>query len=255
MIMYFAGGESLADLERMVEAGADSTLLSFYAIMNKSDHFSKNNEKYYSKFKNVFLDSGAFSAATIGVNINVNDYINYLKNNAQYLTIYACLDVIGNAEATSMQQLYMESQGVTPLPVFHLSQNTNYESFDKMCEKYDYIALGGVAKMTRDVIRLTKHFDKIFTIIGKHLKQGRKIKTHGFGVTSQWLLEKYPFYSVDSTSWIAGQQYGNIYYWKNKKLRSIHYSDKEVIKFASFGLVDPIKENYSYKARVEFNIK
>ena len=35
-----------------------------------------------------------------------------------------------------------------------------------------------------------------------------KIKVHGLGMTSDWQLERYPFYSVDSTSWNQIQRWG-----------------------------------------------
>jgi len=38
---------------------------------------------------------------------------------------------------------------------------------------------------------------------------GLSVRTHGFGVTAGRLLLKYPFFSADSTTWMAGVKYGS----------------------------------------------
>jgi hypothetical protein len=43
-------------------------------------------------------------------------------------------------------------------------------------------------------------------------------KVHGFGITSPWLVKRYPFYSVDSTSWKAGGRYGDTRIYHGGKL-------------------------------------
>jgi hypothetical protein len=47
----------------------------------------------------------------------------------------------------------------------------------------------------------------------KHLLDGSgksKIKIHAFGITSVKIMERYPWYSVDSSSWIQAAAFGNI---------------------------------------------
>ena len=48
----------------------------------------------------------------------------------------------------------------------------------------------------------------MFSIISK--SSNPNVKTHAFGMTSLPLLEKYPFYSADSTGWIMVGAMGNI---------------------------------------------
>lgn len=43
------------------------------------------------------------------------------------------------------------------------------------------------------------------------------MKIHGFGVNSLWSWKKYPFYSVDATSWLAGGQFRQVVIFKNGK--------------------------------------
>ena len=77
----------------------------------------------------VFLDSGAFSAWTRGVEIDIQKYIEFIKQNQDVITVYANLDVISpgrfsmgtkeSAELTLRNQKIMEQAGLSPLPVFH----------------------------------------------------------------------------------------------------------------------------------------
>ena len=49
-----------------------------------------------------FLDSGAFSAFTQGAEIDIQEYIEFIKEHKDYLEAYANLDVIGDAEAPNI---------------------------------------------------------------------------------------------------------------------------------------------------------
>ena len=76
----------------------------------------------------LFLDSGAFSAYTLGIEINIYEYIEFIKQHKNIIDMYANLDVIatGNtlndkkyaAEKTLQNQKIMEEAGLSPLPVF-----------------------------------------------------------------------------------------------------------------------------------------
>jgi hypothetical protein len=71
-----------------------------------------------------------------------------------------------------------------------------------------YIGLGGLVGIPGPLRRVW--LDRVFTLItdeaGKPL-----VKTHGFGMTSIPLIFRYPWYSVDSTSWIKVSQFGGVY--------------------------------------------
>ena len=56
---------------------------------------------------NLFLDSGAYSAWSKGVTIDIDEYISFIKKNIKYITVYANLDVIGDPEATYRNQKYI----------------------------------------------------------------------------------------------------------------------------------------------------
>ena len=155
----------------------------------------------------LFLDSGAFSAKTQGIEINLKDYIQFLKENESVIDIYANLDVIGDPEATWKNQQKMERVGLHPMPCYHYGEDIKWLKL--YLEKYDYIALGGMVKV--GTAQLIQWLDLLFT---NHIcdKDGiPKVKIHGFGLTSLPLMLRYPWYSVDSTSWVVTGRMGSIY--------------------------------------------
>jgi hypothetical protein len=163
-----------------------------------------------SKPINIFLDSGAFSAMTKKVVIDLDKYIDFIKEYQDKLEVYANLDVIGDAVGTWKNQKYMESKGLRPMPVFH-SMFEDDEWLLKYMEDYDYIGIGGIAGTGFSKENLTQRLDEIFEkYICPAPSRMPVVKIHGFGMTSFSLMLRYPWYSVDSTSWIITGRTGSI---------------------------------------------
>lgn len=175
--------------------------------MRKLIPYSKKSYEIQEQPKvhhSFFLDSGAFSIQNSGIKLSIDDYIAYIKQNSKYITHYANFDVIFDAKASLKNLRYMEAQGLKPIPVFHRTEDYRY-LLDYM-EEYDYIALGGMASAGARIAWLD-------TVWGKYLtdKEGRaKVMVHGFGMSSIKLLWRYPWWSVDSSTWIKNAAYGRI---------------------------------------------
>ncbi len=167
---------------------------------------------------NLFLDSGAFSAKTKGIEINIQDYISFVKENEDYIDVYANLDVIGDAEATWKNQKIMEDAGLHPLPVFHIQDSMPYLY---KCLDYKYFCLGGIAKGYSTQER-RDWLDMCFNIICDSPDATPKNKVHGFGMTSLDLMIRYPWYSVDSTSWVLTGRFGAVLIPKKKNDKYIY---------------------------------
>lgn len=160
----------------------------------------------------VFLDSGAFSAHTLGVTIPIEEYCDYIKRNMDILRIEdgvvmaSVLDGIGDPLKTWRNQLTMEALGAKPLPCFHFGEDPRY--LDWYVERYDYITIGGM--VGKSVDSLITWLDRIWE---KNLVDGSgnaKIKVHAFGITSVTIMERYPWYSCDSSSWIQSAAFGSV---------------------------------------------
>ena len=201
MKLYFASG--MPHIKRLYPLGVRRILSSW--IEDKQEVM-----KEYSDL-DIMLDSGAFSAFTRGVKINIDDYIAYIKEHG--FKVYASLDVIGNAEESKRNNEYMRSKGLVPIPAYHYGEDESYLEF--YCKNYPYIALGGVAQL-RTPTRVMKWLDNCFSVI----KNYKTIKIHGFAITSPRLMKRYPFYSVDSTGWLQGGIFGRTKVYKNMKLQA-----------------------------------
>ena len=155
----------------------------------------------------MMLDSGAFSAYTKQEEIDLDAYIAYIKKYESYLTCYINLDVIGDAEATARNQRIMEEAGLHPIPVFHIGEEFSY--LKKLMDKYEYIGIGGIANLS-GTGESFKFLNKVFDLICD--KEGfPRNKLHAFGITNTEAMMGYPWYSVDSTSWLYSSRMGLMY--------------------------------------------
>lgn len=184
------------------EEGRAPTVQPPYCMLLSYHYFKKKAElvkSYISKGYDIFIDSGAFSAETKGVPINIDEYCTFIKETG--VAIYAGLDVIGDARKTMINVKYMEeSYGLSPIPTFHLGGDIN--DLYKILH-YPYIALGGLVFSSNK----QRYLDEVWSIM---LRESPKIRVHGFGMTNMDLMEMYPWYSVDSSTYKDGRRFGRI---------------------------------------------
>lgn len=208
----------------------------YYKNVNLDELF----EKYFpGNYPDVFADSGAFSAASQGAPIEIDDYADWVKRWQHLFTTYSNLDVIGDAEATLINQRYLEQAELTPLPVFHVGEDFQY--LQDYIEQYQYIALGGMVPHMRFPRRIMPWVIKCFKFAGE------KAVYHGFGSTSWQVMSQLPWYSVDSSSWGQGFRFGNvpIFDFDNGKFYTVGlgvYSDakkhEKIIRSLGFNPLD-----------------
>jgi len=171
----------------------------------------------------LFLDSGAFSAWSKGIQINLQEYISFCKRYEALLEVMAVLDVIpgGPGRSPTPEEIELAAQtswdnyqtmleaGLPKdklLPCFHYGEDWRW--LRKYMEVTDYVALGAMAKLKEDA--RTRWLDFAMRILCD--EQGLPaIRFHGFGMTSFFLMRRYPWYSVDSTSWVLNSRFGTIY--------------------------------------------
>ena len=160
----------------------------------------------------VFLDSGAFSAFTKGVEIPLEEYCHYIQENEDVIrhedgvVLASVLDAIGDPLKTWQNQRRMESLGVTPLPCFHYGDDERF--LVEYVKRYPYITLGGMVSVPNS--QLSIWLDRVWE---KYLTDdaGRPLlKVHGFGLMSEDLLGAYPWWSADSSSWVQASSFGTL---------------------------------------------
>jgi len=167
----------------------------------------------------LILDSGAFSAWNRGGQIDIDAYCEYVKAREHLLFAYVNLDVIPGkpfqkpspdqvelAAAEGWKNLlHMEARGLKPMPVYHQGERLSW--LEKMIATgHDYIGISPANDKTP--AQRAVWLDDVFTFLCKENDGYPCIKTHGFGVTTVSLLFRYPWYSVDSMSWVRYGGYG-----------------------------------------------
>jgi hypothetical protein len=212
------GGGSTGDCirERELNAFWNKRLWSYYHL------FMERGKLNYQNKVELFLDSGAFSAWSQGKNIDIQEYISFIKENETVIDIYANLDVIGDAQATWNNQMIMEKAGLHPIPCYHYGEDEKW--LKRLLNKnYEYIALGGMVPITTQA--LIHWLDNLFSKYLTNENGIPNVKIHGFGLTSLRLMLRYPWYSVDSTSWVVTGRMGSIYIPKFKEGKWIYNED------------------------------
>lgn len=273
--LYFAGNQAKEVDEYLQQKNA----LRLFSQANERRAIEDWRETGHAH--KLFIDSGAFSVAHAGRTVDINQYIDYINERTD-IPIFVELDVIPFpvlniqtalecCEASWKNYLYMKERITNPcylLPLYHfgepkdaLRRILNTEVNGKLPE---YIGIGGrhgVSTAQQD-----KYFHEIFSIIQK--SDNPKVKVHAFGMTVLKLLEKFPFYSADSTTWlqlgingnIGTKSYGIITVSERGKFNKDNVASlpehmKEVVEkeLNSYGYTLE-QVSTDYKARLKFNI-
>lgn len=219
MKIFFAGvGVHKSKIARLHELGVKNYLHSYedpdavgVAAQACADSGSGNS---------LILDSGAYSVWSRGKEIDIKDYIEFAqnlsekhKNTINQFNIVN-LDVIPGVkgeiptaediEAAAKQgwenMLTIEKAGIIPIPVFH--QGEDFKWLDLIKKRHFYIGISPNNDAT--VNQRFAWCSKVFSILKTdHM-------THGFGVTAKKLVWSFPWFSVDSVSWVISPEvYGH----------------------------------------------
>lgn len=225
--LYMVGGWSQATDEFLMHKGMNVLYSQKYyrsSISRWIEHAKANPDKSGK----LFVDSSAYGAWTRNSEIDIDDYIKFLNDNAGAFAVIASLDVIpgkkGELSTKAQVQeaceeswnnyLYMYERMIDKdelIPVFHAGEP--WDALHKILEyrhadgsKIKYLGLGGLVG-TPKADRM-KWLDTVWDIILS--SSNPDIKTHAFGVTMLDILERYPFTSADSGSAGRSGTVGNL---------------------------------------------
>jgi len=141
----------------------------------------------------------------------IDGYAEWIHKNMEFIDVYASVDVILNAELSWKTYRYLKDvHNLDPLPVFHFGENIKW--LKKYMDETDYIAIGGVALgvSTRKYwVDEASFANNVFSTICDSSGMPQ-YKLHGFAVTSFPVMMLYPWYSVDSTTWVQYSRNGSI---------------------------------------------
>lgn len=239
MRVFFACTPSKQHVDLLHECKVDRMLYSY--------HFIKSVDKLMALLeprmpKCLILDSGAFSVWSNGGTIDIDAYAVFAKELQDRLPSWVDyrivnLDVLPgkfgerptdkqreeSAEQGWANMLYLESKGLKVIHVFH--QHEDFKWLEKMMAHSDYIGISPANDLSQ--AEKDRWLAKCFSITRD------KIKTHGFAVTAAAQIYKYPFFSVDSSSWTAPARFGRVPIFRDDlTVGSFSYKNKnEVLKY------------------------
>lgn len=194
----------------------------------------------------LVVDSSAYSAWTRGLEIDIDEYIEFINNISDVVYWFAELDKIPGKfgeehtkeeleeapEYSWKNYLYMIERVNCPkkiLPIFHMGEDMKY--LHQMLDfrfpdgsKIEYIGISpdnGV-----HVTEKIKWYEKIWKVIRE--SSNPDVLTHNFGMTTISLMEQYPSMSSDSTSWLRSAAFGNIMFVVNGTIKTVVVSNRKI---------------------------
>jgi hypothetical protein len=222
MIIYLAG-----------DAYAEHVFEKLNWNFNRLDSFfyirhGEWRKRAIPKYKKYLLDSGAFTfimskqKKKIDIDSYTDEYIDFIKNHNVELFFEMDVDAVwGYDKVKQLRERIERKVGKQSIPVFHKNRGLN--DFKDMCKDYKYIALGIAGK---DVPWGDWMTFKLFT----DYANSNNVKMHGLGITGNKSIDNVNFYSVDSSSWTAGNRYKMLYQFNGKRLDKINIPKNNRIK-------------------------
>lgn len=171
-------------------------------------------------------------------------YVKWVKENYDYFDYFVELDlqeIVSQKRVNEWRQIYKE-EGISDKCIMVHHSFNNEEEFFELLDKYQtsgYIGLEGIRPGY-------KVMDYNF-----FLKQAyeRGIKVHGFAFTRSQLLYKYPFFSVDSSSWTTPIRYGVHGFFYEGEMKSCS-EKKDYFRFNR-----PIAMHSSFRTKDDSRVK
>lgn len=148
---------------------------------------------------NLIIDSGAFSAFTLGKEIRLDDYCSYIRELKKEIKQfnYIQLDVVFNPEKTRENFNRMLDAGFDTCPVF--TRGEKYERLTELIDQGYYVFVGGVQRGDN------------FRGFAKYILERTKGKrVHYLAFTKENFIRKYAPYSVDSSTWANCFRFGSM---------------------------------------------
>lgn len=225
--IFFAGSGFNYDL--LYNLGCRKRLLSWYA--NTKEEIREYHDAVIDRPSFGILDSGAFSVWNKGGSIDILDYCNIVLTRLKYFDIAANLDVIPGKKGMPANQITKEMtehaaadgwknllhlqrfmiENNKPqyanriMPIYHQGEDIKWLKM-MVDNGFEYIGISP----SNDYQTAQRMFwlDTVFNYLRSLFSMPM---THGYAVTSEVLMETYPWMSVDSSSWVQAGGLGQVY--------------------------------------------
>lgn len=204
MIVYLAG--EAYGKEVFPHFNYNFNRLDSYIYIRKKKQYIEDIHKY----KRYILDSGAFTFMNKSASKTSVDWVQYVKDYGRFIREHSVenffeLDIemiVGMEKMEELRTILEDTAGHASIPVWHIARGQDY--WQMMIKKYSYVAIGGF--VSREIKK--KHYRGIVKMINQAAEHNCRV--HGLGVTGMQNVAHLPFYSIDSSSWTAGNRYKTV---------------------------------------------
>lgn len=201
-------------------------ILLSYQFLKVKFREKEKAHKYLQQFKDagmeVMIDSAAHTLQKAKTVVDYQkffeSYQSWLSDNIEFIDHYVELDienVVGLDKVNKWSESLTQELPIPPIRVWHRWRG-GVDVWEQMTEQYDYIGFSGFLISQNGGAELP--LDQIAGYL--KIAQNNNCKVHAFGFTRPRLMIAYPFYSVDSSSWMAPQRYASLNYFDGKMLQA-----------------------------------
>lgn len=219
--IYYFSGMSYQDMKRRLNVDQLFSQWHERKGIRSLIEYKKEHPEHTGR---IMVDSGSFTAYTKGVHIDIDDYLKFIDEIGDYVTVFVAVDDVpdpmnmdyNKAKTTWDNYLYMVER-IHPelrdklIPVFHYGEDfkwlrnmLEYRHPDGSPIKYIGLAISleGTKKVRinwgRECMRVI------------HESSNPNVMTHAFGVGVKSVLDNITVTSTDATSWVKRAAYGMI---------------------------------------------
>lgn len=164
----------------------------------------------------LMIDSGAFTAATVGQVIDRAEYAEFLTTWGRVIDHAVTLDVIGDPAATRRNTRWFHQRGIPVMPVF--TRGDKPKDFDAMVRDSGYVCVGGGVGMAQDLL-----VRRLWALQRRAEELGGGI--HALGVGNLNALRKIRPYSADASNVSSTFRFGNVVAYDGRRLRVFQHND------------------------------
>lgn len=221
--MLYSGVEDEKNFKILYDLGIRNFLMSYHYTQSKV----LDLEMFKSKGIKFLIDSGAytyyhnekFHSRTVEEwEQHIVRYLDWAKRHKDIIFAIASLDIealVGGKQVQEWNEKYFEPFMLeTGIPVcFVWHEGSTMMSWEQYCQRYPYVGLSWGTDTYDDGTGGLKTGLKRLQVAEKY---GTVV--HGMAMTRTSLLTKLPFYTVDSTTWMVGVQYGEVNWWNGSKM-------------------------------------
>ena len=237
-ILFFSAS-SYADFIQLYNFGIREMLVSYFYIKKNLKSFDSILPKLKAEGGIFMTDSGAFSfMGKFNEDSDefekarheefwipyLEEYVAWVREHKDFIFSCANLDldkIVGRDVVRKWNKKYfepLEKEGINVVYVAHEQEGdpNALGHFREYCSTYKYV---GVNQANKDCAAKFYQMAKMYNV-----------KVHGFAWTELGILKHYPFFSVDSVTWLGGVRFGTTYDYDGKNFRTLDYKHKYLRK-------------------------